>query len=479
MENLEYYYKIMNHIDTVYTILISAFCCVVWTEPFWDHRKKAWIAGGAYATTMLTLNYMPWYINNMLAYIIGILIVFLVMSFLDREYLLQKLFLAITFFCLRWQAFRITVYINNEIDRLIYHFCTPKDDINWFLYYIFLTVVCYDIFGFFLLYNAVKSILWSYGRSREPMDSREFLLLSIPSLLGAVSYGVIRYYDYIYGRDAGKSIYNLYGSHDLIMSLFTLLSFAVILVTTYVFRQWKTKQEEDRQREIFSAQITDLQNHIREMEQLYRDMRGLRHDMGNHLMTLRQLYDQGEYDAAQQYTNKLNDEMAKTSFDVNSGNPVMDVILSARKKEMKERGIAFICDFHYPMTETVDSFDISIILNNALSNAIEAIERERRNAENPRESSYISLSSEHRKNMYLIEIANNCEENLEIDKTSGLPRTSKDGEGHGFGLTAIRHAARKYLGDMEITSELREGEKCCVLRVMLQLPEDEVDKTGQ
>lgn len=311
------------------------------------------------------------------------------------------------------------------------------------------------------------------------MDSREFLLLSIPSLLGAVSYGVIRYYDYIYGRDAGKSIYNLYGSHDLIMSLFTLLSFAVILVTTYVFRQWKTKQEEDRQREIFSAQITDLQNHIREMEQLYRDMRGLRHDMGNHLMTLRQLYDQGEYDAAQQYTNKLNDEMAKTSFDVNSGNPVMDVILSARKKEMKERGIAFICDFHYPMTETVDSFDISIILNNALSNAIEAIERERRNAENPRESSYISLSSEHRKNMYLIEIANNCEENLEIDKTSGLPRTSKDGEGHGFGLTAIRHAARKYLGDMEITSELREGEKCCVLRVMLQLPEDEVDKTGQ
>lgn len=468
------YYEILSKIDGICSTLIIAYCCVIWTKPFLDHKRKAWMTGGAYAVTMLVLNFMPWYISAMLAHLAGAFMVFLVMSLTDRKYLTQKLFVAITFFCLRWQAPRIVVYINNEVNAVLYRLIAPTNHVKlWFFITVIITFIGYDLLIFLLLYNAVKCILWSYGRGREHMDGKEFLLLAIPSLLGAVSYGVIRYFDYIYERDTGKSIYDLYGSHDLIMSLFTLLSFAVILVTTYTFRQWKTKQEEDRQREIFSAQITDLQNHIREMEQLYRDMRGLRHDMGNHLMTLRQLYDQGEYDAAQQYTNKLNDEMAKTSFDVNSGNPVTDVILSARKKEMKEKSIAFTCDFHYPMTETVDSFDISIILNNALSNAIEAIERERRNAENPRESSYISLSSEHRKNMYLIEIANNCEENLEIDRTSGLPRTSKDGEGHGFGLTAIRHAARKYLGDMEITSELREGEKCCVLRVMLQLPESE------
>lgn len=117
------------------------------------------------------------------------------------------------------------------------------------------------------MYGAVKCILWSYGQKCEPIDGREFLLLSIPSLLGVVSYGVIRYYSYVYERDVGKSVYNLYGSHNLIMLSFTVLSFVVILATTYVFRQWKTKQEENRQREIFSAQMADLQSHISETEQ--------------------------------------------------------------------------------------------------------------------------------------------------------------------------------------------------------------------
>lgn len=468
MDPYQKYYQIISVIDSIFSTLIIAYCCVIWTRPFLDHRKKAWMTGGAYAVTMLVLNFMPWYISGILAHLIGALVVFVVMSLTDKKYLTQKLFIAITFFCLRWQAPRIVVYINNEIYAALYHFITPVDHLKlWFFLTVIITFIGYDLLIFLLLYNAVKCILWSYGRKREDMDGKEFLLLSMPSFSGMVSYVVIRYYDFIYERDVGKSVYDLYGSHDFIMTLFTLLSFAVILVTTYVFRQWKTKQEENRQREIFSTQMTDLQSHIGEMEQLYRDMRSLRHDMGNHLVTLKQLYDRGEYDAAQQYADRLNEEITNTSFPVNSGNPVTDVILSARKKEMEEKGIAFSCDFHYPLSETVDSFDISIILNNALSNAIEAIEREKSGMQG---TAHISLFSERRKNMYLIIVANSFRGNLEIDPVSGLPRTTKDGEGHGFGLSAIRHAARKYLGDMEITSELFEGEKCCVLRVMLQLP---------
>lgn len=468
MDHLELYYWILNNIDCTCGILISAYCCVLLTRPFLDHRKKAWVTGGAYAAAMLVLNFIPWYINNMLAYLIGALMVFVAMSLIDRTFFLQKLFVTITFFCLRWQAFRMIVYLNNEIDAFAYRFFAPKDTVYWFFYYIVVTILFYNIFAFFLLFNTVKCILWSYGRKREHMDSREFLLLSVPSLLGMVSYGVIRYYDYIYQRDVGKSVYELYKSHDYILSLFTLLSFAVILVTTYVFRQWKTKQEEDKQREIFYAQMTDLQSHINEIEQLYRDMRSLRHDMGNHLITLKQLYDRGEYNEAEKYADQLKDEITKNSFDVNSGNPVTDVILSSRKKEMEEKGIAFFSDFHYPLTEFVNSFDISIILNNALSNAIEAIERERLLSD---KAAHISLLSSRRKNMYIIEVSNSFTGNLEIDPASGLPRTSKIDEGHGFGLSAIRHAARKYLGDLEIGKEIQEGEERCVLRVMLQIPE--------
>lgn len=466
---MEYYYQILSIIDCICDAMIDGYCCVVFTRPFLKRSAKAWCVGGVYAAIMLAFDFMPWYINVMLCYILGAMAIFITMYLIDREYIAQKLFLAITFFCLRWQASRIVVYIHNEIYARITRSCISMSisDVSWFLLTVFFTFLAYDLLIFLFLYGAVKCILWSYGRGREPMNSKEFLLLFIPSLSGVVSYGVTRYYSYIYERDtAGKSVYDLFGYHDLILLLFTLLSFAVILVTTYVFRQWKTQQEEDRQREIFSAQMADLKSHINEVEQLYRDMRSLRHDMGNHLMTLKQLYDKGEYDEAQQYADRLNKEIAKASFDINSGNPVTDVILSGKKMEMEEKGIAFFCDFHYPMAESIDSFDVSIILNNALSNAIEAIEREKLYQEN---GAHVSLVSTRKKNMYIIEVANSYRENLDTDPQSGLPRTCKPGEGHGFGLTGIRRVARKYLGDIEIGKEIFEGEERCVLRVMLQI----------
>lgn len=464
---MELYYQILSIVDSICDAMIDGFCCVVFTRPFLKRNAKAWFVGGAYAVTMLVFDLMPWYINVMLSYILGAMAIFITMYLIDKEYIAQKLFLAITFFCLRWQASRVVVYIYNEIYACIIRSCTSTSEVFWFLLTILFTFLAYDLFIFLLLYGAVRCFLWSYGRGREPMNGKEFLLLSIPSLSGVVSYGVTRYYSYIYERDtAGKSVYDLFASHDLILSLFTLLSFAVILVTTYVFRQWKTQQEEDRQREIFSAQMADLKNHINEVEQLYRDMRSLRHDMGNHLMTLKQLYDKGEYDEAQQYTDRLNKEIAKASLDINSGNPVTDVILSGKKMEMEEKGITFFCDFHYPMTESIDSFDVSIILNNALSNAIEAIERETPHQGN---EAHVFLVSTHRKNMYIIEVANSYSGKLDTDPKSGLPRTCKPGEGHGFGLAGIRHVARKYLGDIEIGKEIFEGEERCVLRVMLQI----------
>lgn len=470
MEEMEWYYQILSVSDDIITILATAYCCVVWTRPFLDRRKKAWLVGGTYAVTMLIFNFMSLYISAMLSYILGATAIFFMMYIIDRTYIAQKLFLAITFFCLRWQALRIVVYIFNEIYGVVIHSASATSDaMFWFLWNVFVNFLGYNLSGFLFLYCAVKCILWSYGRGREPMDIREFLLLSIPSLSGAVSYGVIRYYSYIYERDTvGKSIYDLFASHDLILSLFTLLSFAVILVTTYVFRQWKTQQEEDRQREIFSTQMIDLKNHISEAERLYCDLRSLRHDMGNHLMTLEQLYNRGEYEAAGQYAETLRENIQNVSGDISSGNPVTDVILSERKKEMDDKGIDFSFDFHYPMTDAVDSFDISIILNNALSNAIEAVEREKSDSD---KSSHVFLGSSRRKNMYIIIITNTFSGTLKTDPLSGLPYSSKSEKGHGFGLASIRRVARKYLGDIEIGKELYEDKEQCVLRVMLQIPD--------
>ena len=67
-----------------------------------------------------------------------------------------------------------------------------------------------------------------------------------------------------------------------------------------------------------------------------------------------------------------------------------------------------------------------------------------------------------------IDIATSFTCELKTDEQSRLPVTTKEGEGHGFGLSSVRHAARKYLGDIEISKEIFQQEECCMLRVMLQ-----------
>ena len=128
---------------------------------------------------------------------------------------------------------------------------------------------------------------------------------------------------------------------------------------------------------------------------------------------------------------------------------------------MEEWGISFACDFHYPRKGGLNAFDLSIILNNALSNAVEASRQEARRE--------ITLRSCLVKNMFIVETANVFSGRLHVDRLSGLPLTTKTEEGHGYGLSSIRHVAKNYYGDAEIGVEERQGVRHCVLRVMLQM----------
>ncbi len=475
MDRIELYFEIASNIYSVLLTLIVSFYYMVWVRSFLLKRRTAWLCGATYAVILEILIIIPVNMTEVAAYVLVVMSVFLVMCLFDRGNVGQKFFLAVTFFCLRWQSLLIQASVGNEIYLLQ---CKIEEslmrsvngnNIVWLGRYLVQCVI--DILLVIgVMGGSVRLMLWAYGTRREDMKGRELLILLVPSVSGVFTYEVLKHYEKIYERDSGKFVLDIYGYHDWLMLLYSVICFLTIFVMTYVFRQWKNEREEDKQREVFSRQVLDLESHIGEVERLYRDMRSLRHDMGNHLMTLEQLYGAGAYEQAEKYVGALKREMQNVSLDVASGNPVTDIILSGRKKEMEDKGIRFECDFHYPQTGSIDAFDVSIILNNALSNAIEAIERERTTGtDKGMAERNISLVSQRVKNMYIIEVSNPYQGELYVDTASGLPDSSKTGDGHGFGLANIRHVARKYYGDMEIGKEVREGESYCVLRVMLQL----------
>lgn len=107
----------------------------------------------------------------------------------------------------------------------------------------------------------------------------------------------------------------------------------------------------------------------------------------------------------------------------------------------------------------MDVFDISVILNNALQNALE-------NTSEGKEKQ-ITIISYQRNNAYIIEICNSFGGNIQWNVESGLPITSKaDLDGHGYGLPNIRSIAEKYAGDIDIT--LKNEQFCLCIMLMIE-----------
>ena len=116
-----------------------------------------------------------------------------------------------------------------------------------------------------------------------------------------------------------------------------------------------------------------------------------------------------------------------------------------------------MADFHYPGDAAMDAFDLSVILNNTINNAIEGCE----GSDHPQ----IQLVSYRKKNAYMIECANSFVGEIYLEE-GGLPITSKkDAQEHGYGLISIRNVAQKYYGDIDI----RQKNGKFILSIMLML----------
>lgn len=110
-----------------------------------------------------------------------------------------------------------------------------------------------------------------------------------------------------------------------------------------------------------------------EVQELYANMRGWRHDYHDHLQALKAYLDNQDTAAARQYLNELEDKLDAVDPLVHSGNAMLDAIVNA-KLTLAER-------LHIPVNEKVivgntpliKDVDLVVILGNLLDNAIEAI----------------------------------------------------------------------------------------------------------
>ena len=253
-------------------------------------------------------------------------------------------------------------------------------------------------------------------------------------------------------------IWNVHPEYTLLRVLYQLVSFVAILIAIVSYQKLKENQRDEKENILLAEQIANTKQHISEIEKLYGDIRALKHDMGNHISVLENLFIKNETEELEKYMAQLKASLSESVTEIKTGNPVTDMIINQKKKEADEKGVQFECKFVYPMDTNINAFDISVILNNAIENAFEGVSI----CENP----YVSILSYRKKNAYMLEITNCISRSVEIDTETGLPETTKqDKLNHGYGLVNIRKVAQKYYGDIDISQE----ENKFTLMVMLMI----------
>ena len=460
-------WKVMSAVYTIVSMYGTGYILLRFAKPFMQNKKGTVCIGIVYFATMLILYLMPIEINIFAAYSIGVLSAFIVMCRIDRRNYKQKTFIAVTFFSLDW----LSKYMTRIITDAIYE-VKPVSDVFYISQghlvtkiLIFSGVELLDtVIGFALLGMSVRYIVKTYVYKKEEMSIKEMFMLIVPSITGMTGYGIMIQYQTSSGMSWMEPISGLYNG---LAFLHFGISIITIMVMIILFQNIKARQEEKLQNELLAMQVNSTEKHIRQVESLYQNIRSMKHDMTNHILTLERLYAGNNVEEAVEYGKELKSALSQIAGDVKSGNPVTDVILQELKNEAERRKICFQSDFYYPTGTNINAFDVSVILNNALQNAMENLTYFPSKNTGRSEAPYISVLSYHRNHAYMIEISNSFTGNLQWDEERGLPVTSKEKtKGHGYGLSNIRMVARKYSGDIAI--DLKNDEFRLSIMLMME-----------
>ena len=199
------------------------------------------------------------------------------------------------------------------------------------------------------------------------------------------------------------------------------------------------------QRQIAAYQQELIETHYREVDNMYRQIRGWRHDYRNHIQTMKAYAAQEDWQAICHYLDLLDQDLTTVDTVIKTGNPMTDAILNSKISLAKAKGIEVVADAHIPVKLKSSEIDLCCIIGNLFDNAIEA------SMKLPEEKRRIRVYMD-MKNTQLYISFTNFTAGKKLPKEGTLFRSTK-GAGHGFGLVRIDAIVERLEGYISRGSE--------------------------
>ncbi len=417
--------------------------------------------------------------NSIVKLFIAFVISFLVFDLLYQGRRLAKLYLLLVFYTVQETA-RFAVHsvwmlvIMGYLDRLSEQIIAGQMKIE--AYYSLVEKL--QLAGWILFAGGYLGVMYLAFRIyknylKEPVAqtaNQGFFFLMLAPAIGMSLDVALRI---IFYRQEGVQIESLYERHNSMYAVVPVISLLCLVSVVYSRKIYSELIQAEREKQnliFYKQQLADMTDHVREMEQLYDGIRSMRHDINNYVADMEQLLQIKEEQGiltgtvkkeAGQYLAGMQQAVDGIFLQFSTGNPVTDVILNRKAQICRQEGIEFTGDFLFPAGFGIEAFDLGILLNNALDNAIEAcrkVEQGRR---------LIRLRSYGKGRMFFLVVENGYD-GKPTKEEGGVCRTTKrDAQLHGIGMKNMKSCVERYFGTMEY--ETRQG--IFVLTLMLQAEE--------
>lgn len=216
----------------------------------------------------------------------------------------------------------------------------------------------------------------------------------------------------------------------------------------------------DRRLAAYQRELIEI--HYAEVDNMYRQIRGWRHDYRSHIQLMKALAAEEDWDALRGYLDELETDLSSVDTVVKTGNPMADAILNSKISLARAQGIPVRADAHIPVALALSELDLCVILGNLFDNAIEA------SLALPEEGRLIRVYLDMKGSQLYISFTNFTAVKKR-GKHGGRFRTTK-GEGHGFGLVRIDAIVERLGGYLSRNSEDGAFTTEVLLPVGKQLP---------
>ncbi|MGN0322009.1 MAG: sensor histidine kinase [Oliverpabstia sp.] len=184
------------------------------------------------------------------------------------------------------------------------------------------------------------------------------------------------------------------------------------------------------------------------LEKLNSKLREQRHDYLNQMQIVYGLLELEEYEEARDYMRPIFKDVMKVSRAMKTSQPAVNALLQAKLEAAERLGIDFYLEVATQLTELpMEPWELCKVLANLIDNAMTAVEHL------DGEKS-IRLEMREHKEEYQIAVHNNGpvipEKNRKLIFNQGF--TTKEGEGHGMGLSIVTGVLKEVKGSIQVES---------------------------